>query len=41
LTNALETDEINRARWLRRNFDQATQLLDSDWLGEGRLARVL
>lgn len=28
LAGALEVDEINRARWLRRNFDQATQLLD-------------
>jgi len=28
LASALEADEINRARWLRRNFDQAAQLLD-------------
>ncbi len=28
LVSALEADEINRACWLRRNFDQATQLLD-------------
>lgn len=28
VAGALERDEINRARWLRRNFDQATQLLD-------------
>ena len=28
LALVLAADEINRARWLRRNFEQATQLLD-------------
>lgn len=28
LALALEADEINRARWLRHNFEQAAQLLD-------------
>jgi hypothetical protein len=28
LAGALEEDEINRARWLCRNLEQATQLLD-------------
>jgi hypothetical protein len=28
LALVLVADEINRARWLRRNFEQATQLLD-------------
>ncbi len=28
LALVLAADEVNRARWLRRNFEQATQLLD-------------